>query len=144
MNRFLTALVLALSSTVAVAFADSASPSPASGTSAAPVPTATPNAAVMERAKTWFNALRSDTIDRSQLTSQMNSLMTADTVKQVGTLLAPLGKPAGFEQVQTGSKDGSSYYVYQVTFASGDKWLYVFAFEPSTNKISGLRVLPAP
>lgn len=142
MNRFFAALVLALSSTAAVALAGVSSASPAA--SASPAPSPTPNAAVMDRAKTWFDALRNNTVDRSQLTAKMNSLMTADTVKQVGTLLAPLGKPTAFEQVQTGSKDGSTYYVYQVTFASGDKWLYVFAFDPSTSKVSGLRVLPAP
>ncbi len=132
MNRFIAGFSLALAVTGAVAFA-----------APAPAPTSTTNAAVMVRAKEWFHRIATGDIDRSQLTSLMNSQLTDAMIKQVSAQVAPLGEPTSFVQVQSGREKGADYFVYAVTFPSGDKWNYLFVYEPSTNKVSGLKVTPA-
>ena len=132
MNRFIAGFAFALAVTGVAAVA-----------APAPAPTPTANAAVMSRAKEWFHRIATGDIDRSQLTSQMNAALTDRMIKHVAEQVAPLGEPTSFVQVQNGRQDGSEYYVYAVTFPSGDKWNYLFVYEPATNKVSGLRVTPA-
>ncbi|MDE2482008.1 MAG: hypothetical protein KGN02_07440 [bacterium] len=110
---------------------------------AAPKPTASPNAAVMAHAKAWFLALQAGKVlDPSALTDQMRTLLTPSTVAGVAKALAPLGPPTGFTQLSTGTQAGSIYFVYAVTFKTGETWNYVYAVD-GTGKISGLRVSPA-
>ena len=132
MNRFIAGFAFALAVTGTVGLA-----------APAPAPTATTNAAVMVRAKEWFHRIATGDIDRSQLTALMNAQLTDAMIKQVAAQVSPLGEPTSFVQIQSGRQNGSDYYVYAVTFPSGDKWNYLFVYEPATNKVSGLRVTPA-
>ncbi|MEO9263855.1 MAG: hypothetical protein ABI282_07145 [Candidatus Baltobacteraceae bacterium] len=146
MNRLIAGIAFSFALTGATAFADAPSAMP-SATPPAPspssAPTAKPNAEVMSRAKDWYHRLETGSIDRAQLDAKMNALLTDALVKSMSAQIAPLGDPVAFEQLQTGTQSGSTYYVYAVKFASGDKLDYVFAFDPATKKISGLRLLPA-
>lgn len=114
-------------------------PSPVASAASAQV---TPDPAVLARAKAWFAAIQSGTIDRSQLDDKMNSLMTDSLVKSLAAQVGPLGAPTAFEQVQTGTQSGSQFYVYKVTFKGGDALMYVFAVDAHA-KVSGLRLTPA-
>jgi hypothetical protein len=127
---------------VALAFALTATAATAAPT-AAPAPTPTPDAAVMARAKDWFHRIETGNIDRSQLSAQVNAALSDAMIKQVASQVSPLGEPTSFTQIQTGTRGGSAYCVYEVTFSTGEKWHYVFAYDPATTKITGLRVLPA-
>ena len=144
MHRFAALCVLALLATGTAAAGASPSATASAAASASPVPTPAPDPAVLARAEDWFGRIEAGAIDRSQLTPEMNRALTDASLKDVASQMAPRGKAKSFEQVQTGSKDGSAFYVYSVTLASGDRWLYVFALDLATKKISGLRVAPAP
>ncbi len=133
MSRLLTSMVFALAALEATALA-------------APVPSTTPspNVAMMDRAKEFFHRIATGDIDRSELTPQMNDALTNAMIKQVAAQVAPLGDPTSFQQVQSGRQGGSEYYIYVVTFPSGDRWNYLFVYDPVAKKISGLRITPAP
>jgi hypothetical protein len=133
MNRFLVAVFATL-----LVFSEAAA-TPAS--KASPAATPTPNAQILSVAKTWFHAMQIGVIDRSQLTSQMNSAMTDKVVAQGKAELEPLGDPTGFEQVQNGTKGDVTYYVYQLTFKDGDQFDFIIAFV-ADGKINGLRFAP--
>ena len=118
--------------------------SAAAAAAPAPVPTASTNAAVLVRAKEWFHRIETGDIDRGQLTAQMNAQLTDAMIKQVAAQVAPLGEPTSFRQIRSGEERGSIYYVYVVTFPSGDKWNYLFVYDRTSGKVSGLRISPAP
>lgn len=142
MKRFLAALILALGvAAIGVPAGAQSTASPSASPSAAP--TATPNAEVMTRAKDWFARIATGKIDRKQLTKEMNAALTDSTLKALAAQIAPLGKPATFEQIQAGSMNGFQYCVYAVTFASGDKLDYIFSYDASSGLIGGLRLTPA-
>jgi hypothetical protein len=128
---------------IAAAFAVAIASGAASAQAAtpSPTPTASANPEALARAKTWFAALQNAKIDRSQLTDDMNKMLTEQSVDVVSKQISPLGAPVTFEQIQTGSQSGSSYYVYNLGFKNGDHLNFVFAVD-STGKVSGLRVLP--
>ncbi len=133
MSRLLTSLVFALAAMETMALG-------------APVPSSapSPNAAMMERAKGFFHRIVTGDIDRSELTPQMNDALTNEMIKQVAAQVAPLGEPTSFQQIQSGRQGGSEYYVYVVTFPSGDRWNYLFVYDPVAKKVSGLKISPAP
>jgi hypothetical protein len=109
---------------------------------ASPGPAATANAEALARAKTWFAALQNANVDRTQLTDEANRALTEEMLKSVAGQISPLGEPTSFDQVQTGSQSGSTYYVYRIGFKNGDHWNFIFAFD-GTGKVSGLRIAPA-
>ena len=132
MRRFMAGAFLALAASTMSALA------------APPEATASPNPAMLVMAKEWFHRIQSGDIDRSQLTDQMNAALSNAMVKQVAAQVGPMGEPVAFVQIRSGERNGSEFYLYQLTFASGSKWNYLFVYEPSTQKISGLRITPAP
>ncbi len=144
MKRFLTAFAAALTLTGEVAIASPVAVATAAPpTTAAPAATASPNAMILARAKEWFHRIQAGTIDRKQLSTTVNSLLTDAMIKQISAQTAPLGDPIKFEQVTSGTQEGSQYYVYGLSFASGDHWNFIIAFDPASNLITGLRIVPA-
>jgi len=136
------ALVFALAAAGgSAAAAPPASPSPAATAQAAATPT--PDPAVVARAKSFFHMLQTGKIDRSQLSAQMLTVMTPEKVAQAAAQLGPYGDPVTFEQVRTGTLQGSSYYVYLLAFGDSTKLAYTFAVD-GQGKVSGLTVAPAP
>ena len=145
---FVIAGLLAWSGTApALAGAPVATPSaaPAATASAAPgaaTPTPQPDPAVEARAKSWYHMLETGTIDRSQLAPVAVADYSDAKIAQAAVALKQFGDPVTFEQEQTGNSQGSSVYVYLLTFGNGQKLIYVFAFD-AQGKVTGLRVSPA-
>jgi len=140
MNRFLLAVFSALLILSEAAVAPGSATT--TTTTTTPAVTPTPNAEMLSRAKTWFHAMQTGEIDRSQLTSKMNAALTDDIVAQGKAKLQPLGEPTGFDEVQNGTKGDATFYVYQVTFKDGDVFDFIIAYV-ADGKVSGLRFTPA-
>ncbi len=101
-----------------------------------------PDAKVAATAKAWFIALQHGKIlDASQLDAQMTALLTPAILSSFEAQIGPLGDPTSFEQAKTGTKDGNTYFVYTLSFKTGDRLQFVIAFDPD-GKIGGLRALP--
>jgi hypothetical protein len=132
-RHFLAALIVASTIAPRTALAQSAA------TPAIAVPSADP--AITARAKDWLHRAQTGTIDRAQLTAQMDALLTDDLVKQAVTKLGPLGDPTDFSLVDMRNVAGSNVYMYRAQFKSGplDEVLSI----DGTGKINGLRFLPA-
>jgi hypothetical protein len=129
------ALALAVASPLSAA-----SPSPAASASPAPGPTVDP--AITAKAKEWLHRFQTGDLDRSQLSSQMNTALTSDVVKQLKDELAPLGDAQSFKITsQQSLGEGITAYVYSVTFKSSSI-NEIIAFDAS-GKISGFRLTPA-
>jgi hypothetical protein len=128
------ALALAVASPLSAA-----SPSPAASASPAPGPTVDP--AITAKAKEWLHRFQTGDLDRSQLSSQMNTALTSDVVKQLKDELAPLGDAQSFKITsQQSLGEGITAYVYSVTFKSSSI-NEIIAFDAS-GKISGFRLTP--
>ncbi len=110
---------------------------------ASPKPAATPDAAVLAKAKAWFLSLQQGKVlDASALTDAMHAALTPQVLAASSQALAPLGAPTGFTQISTGTTSGSTYFVYAVTFKTGETWNFIYAID-GRGKVSGLRVAPA-
>ena len=108
------------------------------GATATPAPD--PKKTAMARA--WFVSLQhGKVLDASQLDDKVAALLTADTLTALANQVGPLGDPTAFEQTRTKSDDANTYYMYDVTFKTGDHLAFIIAYD-TTGKISGLRVLP--
>jgi hypothetical protein len=125
--------------------AGSGSPTPAaapsSAVSASPAPGPTVDPAITAKAKEWLHRFQTGDLDRSQLSSQMNTALTTDVVKQLKDELSPLGDAQSFKITsQQSLGEGITAYVYRVAFQSSsiDE---IIAFD-SNGKISGFRLTP--
>ena len=107
----------------------------------APVAVPSSDPAVTARAKDWLHRAQTGTIDRAQLTAQMNAALTDDLMKQVEVQLAPLGDPIDFALVDMRSVAGSNVYLYKAQFKSSR--LEELLSIDESGKINGLRFLPA-
>lgn len=134
------AMVCALSSSIPAYAEQSPVPAPVPTESATSVPADT-EASIAARAKDWFHRLQTGIIDRSQLTPQVDSLLTPDLIKQLVTQLGPLGDPVSFTFVGKQSIQGMTAYVYRVTFKSGT-FNEIFVLDKN-DKVAGIRALPA-
>ena len=122
-----------------------ASPMPAASAStaasASPAPGPTLDPAITAKAKEWLHRFQTGDLDRSQLSSQMNTALTADVVRQLKDELSPLGDAQSFKITsQQSLGEGITAYVYRVTFKSSsiDE---IIAFD-GNGKISGFRLTP--
>ncbi len=114
--------------------------SPAATASPAASPT---DATVLAHARSWFDALQhGQLLDPSELDDRMKALMTPAIVTQGAKQLEPLGAYTGFDQVQTGTRNGDTFYVYKVTFKGAEALNFIYVVDGS-GKISGLRLTPA-
>lgn len=111
----------------------------------APAPEAssqTVDTALLARAKSSFAQLQSGNIDRSTMSTDMNTALTDDKVAAVKSAIGSLGAPVSFVQQKTLSQGGSNYGVYLVTFANGTKFDFIFAVD-GQGKVAGMRITPA-
>ena len=118
-----------------------AQPAASDGPTSAPVATPSADPAVTARAKEWLHRAQTGTIDRSQLSAQMNSLLTDDLVKGVSAQMGSLGDPTGFTLIDMRSVAGSNIYLYKAQFKTAA--LEEILSLDATGKIDGLRFLPA-
>jgi len=110
--------------------------SPAASASLSPVDEKT-----LERAKSWYQMLQSGTIDRSQLTKDMNDALTPDKVSQISSQLKQLGSPTSFTQDDTSTVQAYTVYHYDVV-VTGGTLIMTFALDQS-GKVAGLNLRPA-
>jgi hypothetical protein len=138
MHGYMTlALVAALLATALPGMAHAAAtPAPVAATPS-------PNPVIMARAKTFYRALATGTIDRSQLSAQANAKLTDEAVKAVAAKLAPLGEPVTFEYVKSEQQGGSMLHAYLLGFGNGQKLEFVVGFD-AQDKVSALALQPAP
>jgi hypothetical protein len=114
-------------------------PAASASSSASAGPTVDP--AITAKAKEWLHRFQTGDLDRSQLSSQMNTALTADVVKQLKDELSPLGDAQSFKITsQQSLGEGITAYVYRVAFKSSsiDE---IIAFD-GNGKISGFRLTP--
>jgi hypothetical protein len=104
-----------------------------------PNPNATVDPGMLREAKTWFAALQSGTINRSQLAPKASSSLSDADVAKAKDMIGGLGTPASFVQQQAGSQGGISYAIYLVTFKSGSKYNFFFAIDQQ-GKVEGLQL----
>ena len=116
----------------------------AQATSPAPDAAATPNvpAAVTTRAKDWLHRLQYAQIDRSQLTTQMATLLTDSQARTLAEKIQPLGAPLSFSPTKVEQIAGNTSYVYEADFANDTTMYFIFTLDKS-GKISGLRLTPS-
>jgi len=136
-SKLVTSVTQFLQSTSGAASASPGSSPPASvvasaASTAAPVP----SDAITARAKEWVHRLQSDTIDRSQLDTRVNTGMTDRLAAAASAQLAPLGDPTAFTYVDTQNVQTSTSYIYKVSF--GTTALYFIFSLDADQKIGGL------
>jgi hypothetical protein len=132
-------VALALAAAPPAAFAQS--PSPVVSPTAAAAATVDP--AITGRAKDWFHRMQTGSIDRAQLTADMNAALTDAVAKQTAAQLSVLGDPSEFAFVdRTVPVPKNTSYTYRLKFAVG-ALTYIFSLDDA-GKISGLRLAPAP
>ncbi len=90
---------------------------------------ATPNPAMLARAKSYFAQLQSGKIDRSQLAGGPYSNLTDATIANAQQMVGGLGKPVSFQQQQVGAQGDITYGIYVVTFQNGEKVDFLFAVD---------------
>jgi hypothetical protein len=122
-------------SAAALLGAVAASPAPQSAA------TATPDPAVLARARAMFASLQAGKIDRSQLNAQANASIDDATIKRAHDAVAALGTPVTFEAENAITRDGVTLYVYLVTFGGGQSLSFGFALDPA-GKVAGMQILP--
>ncbi len=111
--------------------------------SASPAPGAVADPAITARAKEWLHRVQTGDIDRAQLDSQMNALLTPALTKQISSKFGPWGDPVTFAYVgkQTVQGDNTAY-VYHVVFkANACNEIFVL---DKDGKVSGFQLPPTP
>ena len=138
---FALALVSAVLPAVSRAQTPPAGPAPSASPAASPAPAVTPSAATTARAKEWLHRIQTDTIDRTQLASDVNSALTDDLAKALATQLGPLGDPTAFDFLDSAPVPDGTAYRYKATFKS-TALIMIFA-QNAAGTITGMRFLPA-
>lgn len=116
-----------------------ATPSVASASAAQPIPPEDP--AVTKRAMEWFQAFQSGSIDRTQLTDQVNAKLTPSMLASMKKQLIPLGVPTGIAYGGARDVKGDTVYRYVVVFPVGALQEYL-SVDKVSHKISGVIFLP--
>jgi hypothetical protein len=139
MFRILTSfLVVALGVSTAAAVSAQEYPPPGElGPPSAAAATARPDPLVLMRAKSWFAALQSGKIDRSELAPGPNANMTEATIENAQRIVGNLGRPVSFVQQQSSTQGGVTAVIYVVTFKNGQKVDFLFAVDDQ-GKVEGL------
>lgn len=96
--------------------------------------------AVTARIRDWIGRFESGNIDRAQLDTQMNKLVTPQLVEQVKMQLGPLGAPQSLVFLGKTNAAGSTIYRYRADF-SAVSFTIVMGVNAS-GKISGFRLVP--
>jgi hypothetical protein len=88
---------------------------------------ATTNPALLALAKSWFAALQSGQVDRSQLAGGPYANLTDATIANAQKMIGNLGKPVSFVQQQVSTQGNTSAAIYLVTFKNGEQVDFLFA-----------------
>lgn len=119
---------------------------PSANASAAPASSAAPedaDAKVAARAKEWLGRLQKGTLDRTQLTADLNAGLQDATVAALAKQLGPLGPPQKVALRDKTTSAGSTTWVFRVVW--GDQSFdYNFGLDNSTGRISALLLKPTP
>lgn len=94
-----------------------AAPPPPGPPRAAATPAAGEDPAVTARAKAWFHALKSGTVDRSQLTAAFAARLTPELLQNVAAQLSSVADPTGWTYLGSTEQDDATIYRYQVELA---------------------------
>jgi CubicO group peptidase (beta-lactamase class C family) len=108
----------------------------------APVPTAAPgeDSAITARVKEWFGRLARNDIDRTQLTTEMNSALSADQAASLAAQLTAAGQPTSFVFLGKTKHDIYDVYQYSVICPNGSL-IFTFVLDPA-GKVAGLFLRP--
>jgi hypothetical protein len=120
--------------------APGASPTATSSSTPAPAASGAVDPKVLTRARSWYDMLESGSIDRSQLTKDMDAAMTPDKVSQIAANLKLLGTPTSFTQIDSAAVSAYTVYHYRVGLASG-ALVMTLALDAS-GKIAGINLRP--
>lgn len=108
----------------------------------AAAPTTPSDAVVTGWARDWLRSMQTGTIDRTQLTDEMNAALTPDTVRSVQAQLASLGQPIAVTLQRKATANGYIGYYFALRFDSGI-WIEHLVLD-ANNKIAALRFTPGP
>jgi hypothetical protein len=140
--KFLWALTIAAALSLAPTFGFARSGAePTATPTALPAVAATPNAAVLARAKDWLHRLQIGDIDKAQLTDAMIAGLTPQVAASIAAQTGPLGDPKTMTLAATKTVSGNTFYVYKVVFKSAT-WDFIFATDDKSGKVSGLQITP--
>lgn len=105
-------------------------------------PSASATTAPAVTARAWFVSLQhGKLLDATALDAAMAAALTPDVLSKFEAQLGPLGDPVTFVLSKQGKQNGGTYYIYDLSFKTGDVLKFAIAFD-SAGKISGLRALP--
>jgi hypothetical protein len=105
-----------------------------------PAPAPSVDQAVSVRAMDWLRRLQTGDLDRTQLTSEFNKVLTADRVKLIVGQLGTLGKLKGYSFVGEGTSHGIRAYQFTVDFAVA-KYAYLFEVDQNGH-VAGILLTP--
>jgi hypothetical protein len=71
-----------------------------------------------EEARRIFDGLRQGKLDRTLLSDNANAYFTAETVQDIAQGVAPLGPVKSFELVETGTRGGMDFRIYEIKLAN--------------------------
>jgi hypothetical protein len=114
-----------------------------------PGPVATIDPGQTARARAEFDAWRTGTIDRTHYDTQLNTRIAQSNVAQLAGQLRAVGDVVSFSQLERGTENGSTFYVYKVV-GSVPPPLAMFISFDSVGKIDAIafrelsRPSPAP
>jgi ABC-type transporter MlaC component len=111
--------------------------SPARGAAQTAAPAATVDPKIEAMAKDWLHRAQTNTLDRSQLTDQMNAQMTPDLAQKAAAQLGALGDYSSFTYVDTEASNGLTVYHFVVAFKAIS--LNEFLALTPDGKIAGLQ-----
>jgi D-alanyl-D-alanine carboxypeptidase len=122
-----------MTETIAAAYGIGTAPSPAPLTSG-------DSPAIDALARTFWNQLASNSVDRSKLTAEFAAALTPDLLAQVRQGIEAFGDLRSFAFLGTRQEDGLTGYRYALTFSSGvrhewDVWI------DQNGKIAGSRLV---
>ena len=75
------------------------------------------DAARLAQARAIFDGLREGRVDRKLLSSNANDYFTPQMLQDIAQSLAPLGPVQSFKLVDTGTRGGMDFRIYDLTFA---------------------------
>ncbi|HEY0795722.1 MAG TPA: serine hydrolase domain-containing protein [Acidisarcina sp.] len=101
---------------------------------------ASPVVAAEAKALAIFGGLQDGHIDRTMLTSNLNSYFTAQTVGDFSSSLKPLGEPLSFHQTYQTLRGGMTFRVFEAKFPT--QTLSVTTYEMPDGKLEQYLVIP--
>ncbi len=121
--------------------ATTASPVP-SARASAHAATATAIPGPLERARIAYDGIAAGTLDRSTLSPELASELSAARLATLSAALEPLGAPQSFTLVGTHGSGGATTYDFSVRYAAGGV-TFTYGFNDATHLVDKLYVRTA-